>query len=106
MTIEEILDEFKDINHAYNNSIKHDQLKKMLEELVESATKTSSLSILYPCDSSKNYGCDKYSCKELNVCSYTSNKEFMREDATPDDYVIVDHETGTIYLSENKFPQY
>ena len=35
MTTEEILKEFKDINHAYNNCTKYDTLKRMLEELEE-----------------------------------------------------------------------
>ena len=35
MTTEEILEEFKDINHAYNNCTKYDTLKRMLEELEE-----------------------------------------------------------------------
>ena len=35
MTIEEILDYFRDINEAYNDSSKHDDLKMMLERLVK-----------------------------------------------------------------------
>ena len=35
MTNEEILQTFSDINHAYNNSTKHDTLKRMLDELTE-----------------------------------------------------------------------
>lgn len=36
LSIEEILSEFKDINHAYNNCTKYDTLERMLHELVYS----------------------------------------------------------------------
>lgn len=35
MSKEEILDYFKDINHAYNDCTKYDTLKRMLDELQE-----------------------------------------------------------------------
>lgn len=35
MSIDKILDEFKDINYAYNDSSKFDTLKRMLNEAVE-----------------------------------------------------------------------
>lgn len=38
MTKEEILQEFSDINQAYNNCMKYDTLKRMLDELTESKT--------------------------------------------------------------------
>ena len=42
MTVEEILKEFQDINFMYNNAIKHDTLKRMLQELVaEKQTNTA-----------------------------------------------------------------
>lgn len=37
MTKEEILEHFKDINYAYNESTRYDDLKRMLEELALSA---------------------------------------------------------------------
>ena len=38
MNIDEILKEFEDINHMYNNSSKLDTLKMMLEELGQTNT--------------------------------------------------------------------
>lgn len=35
MTKDEILNYFKDINHAYNESTRYDELKRMLDELTE-----------------------------------------------------------------------
>lgn len=38
MTKEEILEYFKDINHAYNDCTKYDTLKRMIDELQEPKT--------------------------------------------------------------------
>ena len=38
MTREEILQEFSDINHVYNNCTRYDTLKRMLDELTEPKT--------------------------------------------------------------------
>lgn len=39
MTKQDILDYFSDINYAYNNCNKHDDLSRMLDELIETQPK-------------------------------------------------------------------
>lgn len=46
MTKEEILEYFKDINGAYNECTRYDDLKRMLEELEESAYKQCFAEVL------------------------------------------------------------
>ena len=50
MTKQEILDQFRDINHAYNNCTKLDTLSAMLDELLEAAKQWISVKDRLPND--------------------------------------------------------
>lgn len=51
MTKQEILEYFKDINEAYNDSSRHDSLKRMLDELL----KEHETAIIYKCPNCRTW---------------------------------------------------
>ena len=68
MTKQDILDYFSDINYAYNNCNKHDDLSRMLDELIETQPKVGkwlekeiiSDKVIEEWQSARCSVCDKY----------------------------------------------
>lgn len=65
MTTEEILQEFSDINHAYNNSSKYDTLKRMLDELIESILDKIKMDVFNDCCDNYHMPVFKLDCDEI-----------------------------------------
>lgn len=66
---EEILEYFKDINHAYNDCTRFDTLKRMLGELQEPKTGHWIFDKHYYCSECKSMGVDYW-----NYCPYCGAK--------------------------------
>lgn len=64
MTKDEILNYFKDINHAYNESTRYDELKRMLDELTEPCEAVSRQAVMDAlCD-----GCELFHKNGEQIC--------------------------------------
>lgn len=67
MSKEEILDYFKDINHAYNDCTKYDTLKRMLDELQD------------PLADAKKYFCTIFELSQTLGVTYDFIDERIKE---------------------------